>query len=44
MSNSNELGEKEAFAFLESLFPGGLKDPALIAELCPRDWEMSPLF
>ena len=42
--NPNELNEKEAFTFLESLFPGGLKDPALIAELCPDGWEKSPLF
>jgi hypothetical protein len=38
------LNEQEAMAFLGSLFPGGLKDPALIAELCPEDWENSPLF
>jgi len=42
--NPNELTEQEAYAFLESLFPGGLKDPALIAELCPDGWENSPLF
>lgn len=42
--NPNELSEPEAFAFLESLFPGGLKDPVLIAELCPDGWEKSPLF
>ncbi len=38
------LSENEAYAFLGSLFPGGLKDPALIAELCPDGWENSPLF
>lgn len=38
------LDEQEAFAFLGSLFPGGLKDPALIAELCPEGWGKSPLF
>jgi hypothetical protein len=38
------LSEPEAYAFLGSLFPGGLKDPALIAELCPERWENSPLF
>ena len=38
------LSENEACAFLESLFPGGLKDPVLIAELCPDGWENSPLF
>lgn len=38
------LSEHEAYAFLESLFPDGLKDPVLIAELCPDGWENSPLF
>ena len=38
------LSENETYGFLESLFPGGLKDPALIAELCPDGWENSPLF
>ena len=38
------LDEQEAMAFLRSLFPGGLKDPALISELCPEGWEASPLF
>jgi hypothetical protein len=38
------FSDNKAFAFLESLFPGGLKDPALIAELCPEGWENSPLF
>ena len=38
------LSDPEAFAFLESLFPGGLKDPALIADLCPEGWEKSSLF
>ena len=38
------LDEKEAFAFLGSLFPGGLKDPVLIGELFPDGWEASPLF
>lgn len=38
------LNEQEAFAFLGRLFPGGLKDPALLAELCPEGWENSPLF
>lgn len=42
--NPNELTDSEAFAFLESLFPGGLKDPGLIAVLCPDGWEKSPLF
>lgn len=38
------LSDKEAFDFLGTMFPGGLKDPALIAELCPGGWENSPLF
>ena len=38
------LDEQDAFAFLGSLFPSGLKDPALIAEVCPDGWEASPLF
>ena len=38
------FSDPEAYTFLESLFPGGLKDPALIAELCPVSWEKSPLF
>lgn len=37
------LSEHEAYAFLESLFPNGLKDSALIEELCPGGWENSPL-
>lgn len=39
-----QLSDSEALAFLESLFPGGLKDPALIGELCPEGWEKSALF
>lgn len=38
------LDEQEAIAFLGSLFPGGLKDAALIAELCPEGWVNSPMF
>jgi len=41
---SMNLTDQESFEFLEALFPGGLKDPALIAELCPEGWEYSPLF
>ncbi len=37
------LSEQEAFAFLGRLFPDGMKDPALIAELCPEGWGSSPL-
>lgn len=42
--NANELSETEAYAFLACLFPHGLKDAALIAELCPNGWERSPFF
>jgi len=42
--NPNELSDQEAYVFLEKLFPDGLKDPSLIAELCPGGWEKSPLF
>ena len=38
------LSENEAHAFLESLFPSGLKNPVLIAELFPEGWENSCLF
>lgn len=40
----SQLSDSEAFAFLTALFPCGLKDPALIAELCPDGWESSELF
>jgi hypothetical protein len=40
----NHLSDSEALAFLESLFPGGVKDPALIGELCPEGWKKSALF
>jgi hypothetical protein len=39
-----KLSDKEAYHFLGTIFPGGLKDSALIAELCPHGWEESPLF
>jgi hypothetical protein len=42
--NASELSDQEAFAFLGNLFPGGLKDAVLIAELCPEGWEKSPLY
>lgn len=42
--NTKELSDQEAYGFLEKLFPDGLKDPALLAELCPDGWEKSPLF
>lgn len=39
-----DSSDAEAFAFLRSLLPGGLKNPGLIAELCPEGWPHSPLF
>lgn len=39
----NSLSESEALALLERLFPGGLKDPKLLAEACPEGWQASPL-
>jgi hypothetical protein len=41
--NASKLSEQESFEFLGSLFPGGLKDPAVITELCPEGWGESPL-
>jgi hypothetical protein len=38
------LTEAEAHDFLRALFPGGLRDSRLLAELCPEGWENSPLF
>lgn len=38
------LTDSEAHAFLRSLFPGGLRDGRLLAELTPEGWESSPLF
>lgn len=38
------LNEKESIEFLETLFPGGLKNVSLQAGLCPQGWEKSPLF
>ena len=38
------LSDKEAFDFLGTMFPGGLQDGSLVAELCPEGWEESPLF
>jgi hypothetical protein len=38
-----ELSPEEAFSFLHTLFPGGLKNPALANELCPEGWVNSPL-
>jgi len=42
--NASNLSEQESFKVLRSLFPGGLKDPAVITELCPEGWGESPLF
>lgn len=39
----DSFNETEALAFLGRMFPGGLKAPALLAELCPDGWEKSPL-
>lgn len=40
----NQHTDSESLAFLGSLFPGGLKDPGLMAELFPDGWECSPLY
>lgn len=37
------LTDKQALALLSRLFPAGLKDPELLAEVCPEGWEASPL-
>ncbi len=37
------LTDKQALDFLSRLFPGGLRDPGLLAELCPEGWQASPL-
>ena len=39
-----DFDEYEMLAFFSRLFPGGLRHPALLAELCPEGWERSPLF
>ena len=39
-----ELTEQECFRFLKTLFPGGLKDAALLAEVCPESWQASPIY
>ena len=39
----NELNEREAMQFLGKLFPTGLRDANLLAELCPEGWQASPL-
>jgi len=39
----DSLTDAECLAFLRSLFPEGVKDGAVIAELCPKGWERSPL-
>lgn len=38
------LTDSECLDFLRSLFPEGVKDAAVISELCPDGWEQSPLF
>lgn len=37
------LTDKQAPDFLSRLFPNGLGDPGLLAELCPEGWKASPL-
>lgn len=37
------LTDKQALELLNWLFPAGLKDPALLVELCPEGWDASPL-
>lgn len=39
-----DFTDSECLDFLRSLFPGGVKDAAVISELCPDGWERSPLF
>jgi hypothetical protein len=39
-----DFDETEMLGFFTRLFPGGLRHPALLAELCPEGWERSPLF
>lgn len=40
----SSLNDAESCAFLRALFPGGLRDSGLLAELCPEGWGKSPLF
>jgi hypothetical protein len=37
------LTDADTLTFLSTLFPGGLEDPALVAELAPEGWAASPL-
>jgi hypothetical protein len=39
-----DFTDSECLDFLLSLFPGGVKDEAVISELCPEGWERSALF
>lgn len=39
---TQRLSEDECIALFRSLFPGGLRDPALVLELAPEGWERSP--
>jgi hypothetical protein len=39
-----ESTASEALAFLARIFPGGLRAPALVQELCPEGWPASALF
>lgn len=40
----NELSQDECRAFLRAMFPHGLRDPQVLAELCPEGWGNSDLF
>lgn len=39
----SQLTDQQALDFLARLFPGGLGDLELLAEVCPDGWENSPL-
>lgn len=43
MMSRNSRSDSEALAILARLFPGGLRDPDLLAEACPEGWQASPL-
>lgn len=40
----DQLTDSECLDFLRSLFPEGVKNAAVISELCPDGWEQSHLF
>jgi hypothetical protein len=39
-----DFDEYEMLGFFTRLFPGGLRHPVLLEELCPDGWDRSPLF